>query len=48
LNKTGDILYLFLPYKPIGPIMLKGIKNKINRIYVAGNGTKLNGEIKMK
>jgi len=48
LNKTGDILYLFLPYKPIGPIMLKGIKNKINRIYVVGNGTKLNWDIKMK
>jgi alpha-L-fucosidase len=28
--------------------MLKGIKNKINRIYVVGNGTKLNWDIKMK
>jgi alpha-L-fucosidase len=48
LNKSGDILYLYLPYKPIGQIMLKGIKNKINRIYVVGNGTKLNWDIKMK
>jgi alpha-L-fucosidase len=48
LNKNGDILYLYLPYKPIGPIALKGIKNKINRIWVVGNGTKLNYDIKMK
>jgi alpha-L-fucosidase len=48
LNKTGDILYLYLPYNPNGQIMLKGLKNKINRIYVVGNGTKLNWDIKMK
>lgn len=48
LNKNGDILYLYLPYNPNGQIMLKGIKNKINRIYVVGNGTKLNWDIKMK
>lgn len=48
LNKTGDILYLYLPYKPIGPVMIKGLKNKINRIWVVGNGTKLNWDIKMK
>ena len=47
-NKSGDILYLFVPHKPNGDIMLKGIKNKINRIWVVGNGTKLNWEIKMK
>ncbi len=48
LSKTGDILYLFIPYKPIGPVMLKGIRNKINRIWVVGNGTKLNMDVKMK
>lgn len=48
LNKTGDILYLFVPYKPNGPLMLKGIKNKINRIWVVGNGTKLSWDVKMK
>ncbi|GAB1451986.1 alpha-L-fucosidase [Draconibacterium sp.] len=48
LNKSGDILYLYLPYNPNGQIMLKGIKNKINRIYVVGNGVKLNWDIKMK
>lgn len=48
LNNTGDILYLFVPHKPNGPLMLKGIKNKINRIWVVGNGTKLNWDVKMK
>lgn len=48
LNKSGDILYLYLPWKPNGPITLKGIKNKINRIWVVGNGTKLNWDVKMK
>ncbi|WP_299580262.1 alpha-L-fucosidase [uncultured Sunxiuqinia sp.] len=45
LNKAGDILYLFVPHKPNGPLMIKGLKNKINRIWVVGNGTKLNWEI---
>lgn len=48
LNKSGDILYLFVPHKPNGPLMIKGLKNKINRIWVVGNGTKLNWDIKMK
>jgi alpha-L-fucosidase len=41
-------LFLFLENKPIGPIAIKGIKNKINRIRVVGNGTKLKWDIKMK
>lgn len=48
LNQKGDILYLYVPHKPNGPLMLKGIKNKINRIWVVGNGTKLNWDVKMK
>jgi alpha-L-fucosidase len=48
LNATGNILFLYLPYAPKGSVMLKGIKNKINRIYTVGNGTKLNWDIKMK
>ena len=48
LNKNGDIIYLFVPHKPNGSIILKGIKNKINRIWVVGNGTKLNWDLKMK
>ncbi len=48
LNREGDILYLYLPYKPIGPVALRGIKNKVNRIWVVGNGTKLSYDVKMK
>jgi alpha-L-fucosidase len=42
------MLYLYLDGRPNGPVMLKGIKNKINRIWVVGNGTKLEPDIKMK
>ncbi|MDP4206603.1 MAG: alpha-L-fucosidase, partial [Bacteroidota bacterium] len=45
LNKEGDILYLYLPYKPNGPIEIKGLKNKINRIWVVGDGAKLNWKV---
>jgi len=45
LTKDRKILFLFLDYKPIGPIVLKGIKNKINRIRVVGNGIKLSWKI---
>lgn len=41
LNKTGDILYLYLPYKPNGPIEVKGLVNKVNRVWVVGNGAML-------
>jgi alpha-L-fucosidase len=48
LNKEGNILYLYVPHKPNGSLVLKGIKNKINRMWVVGNGTKLNWDVKMK
>lgn len=48
LNKEGNILYLYVPHKPNGPLMIKGLKNKINRIWVVGNGTKLSWDVKMK
>lgn len=41
LSKGGDILYLYLPYKPNGPIEIKGLMNKVNRVWVVGNGTML-------
>jgi len=41
LNKTGDILYLYLPYKPNGPVEIKGLMNKVNRVWTVGNGTML-------
>ena len=31
LNKKGDILYLFVPHKPNGSLILKGIKNKVQQ-----------------
>ncbi|MEN8247551.1 MAG: alpha-L-fucosidase [Bacteroidota bacterium] len=43
-----NIIYLFVTGKPNGPLMLKGIKNEILNIWVVGNGTKLNHEVKMK
>ena len=48
LSKDGKTLYLFVPGKPNGPIMLKGLVNKINRVWVVGSGIKLNFDVKMK
>ena len=42
LSKDSTMLYLFVTGNPKGQVMLEGVKNKINRIYVVGNGTKLN------
>jgi len=41
LSKDSTMLYLFVKGNPGGKVMLEGVKNRINRIYVAGNGTKL-------
>ena len=38
LSKAGDVLYLYLPYKPNGPIEVKGLMNKVNRVWVVGSG----------
>jgi alpha-L-fucosidase len=48
LSKDGKILYLFLTGKPNGPVMIKGLKNKVRSIWVVGNGTYLNHTIKLK
>lgn len=48
LSADSTILYLFMEDIPKGPIALRGVKNKINRIWVLGNGTKLSWDIKMK
>ncbi|NPA37385.1 MAG: alpha-L-fucosidase [Chlorobi bacterium] len=45
LSKNKDILYLFLDGKPNGPLVIKGLKNKINRIWVVGKGNKLNSKV---
>jgi alpha-L-fucosidase len=41
LSRDSTMLYLFVHGNPKGQVMVEGIKNKINRIYVVGNGTKL-------
>jgi alpha-L-fucosidase len=48
LSADKKTLYLYLDGKPNGPVMVKGLKNKVNRIWVVGNGTKLAYDIKMK
>lgn len=45
VSANSSTLYLFLPYKPVQSIALRGIKNDINRIRVVGNGTKLSYKI---
>ena len=45
LSKDKTILYLYVDNKPNGPLLIKGLKNKINRIWVVGNGTKLSHNI---
>jgi alpha-L-fucosidase len=41
ISKDSTMLYLFIHGSPKGQVMVEGVKNKINRIYVVGNGTKL-------
>ena len=41
ISKDSTMLYLFIHGNPKGEVMLEGVKNTINRIYVVGNGTKL-------
>ncbi len=48
LSDDSTILYLFFSYHPNGPIVLKGISNNINRIWVVGNGTKLDWKVYLK
>jgi len=44
ISKDSTMLYLFVNGNPRGEVMLEGLKNKINRIYVVGNGTKLSSK----
>ena len=45
LSENRDILYLYLNGRPNGPVVLKGLKNKINRIRVVGTGVKLKHKV---
>ena len=40
-HKGKDILYLFVPHTPNGPVRLKGLKNRIDRAWVVGNGSNI-------
>jgi len=48
LSQDSTILYLFVKGNANGQVTLKGISNKINRIWVVGNGTKLNHQVMSK
>lgn len=48
LSRDSTILYLFVKGDQGGQLTLKGISNKINRIWVVGNGTKLNHKVMSK
>ena len=41
LSKDKTMLYLFVKGNPKGDVVIRGLKNKINRIWVVGEGTKL-------
>lgn len=41
LNPKGNILYLYLPYRPTGPIEVKGLMNRVHRAWVVGHGARL-------
>ncbi len=45
LSKDKNILYLMVDGKNNGPLVVRGLKNKINRIWVVGNGTKLSHKV---
>lgn len=45
LSEDKQTLYLFVEGKPTGPIAIKGLKNKLHRIRIVGNGTLLGHEI---
>ncbi len=45
ISKDSATLYLFLHGKTSGPVMIKGLKNKIEEVTVLGNGTKLASKV---
>lgn len=45
LSKDSTTLYLYVDNQPNGPLLIKGLKNKVNRIWVVGNGTKLSYKV---
>jgi len=48
LSADRKTLFLYLTHQPIGPLMLKGIANKIESVRIVGPETKLKWDIQMK
>jgi len=48
ISADSTMLYLFFRGNSGGEIMLAGVRNEINRIYVVGNGTKLSWKMYLK
>jgi len=47
-SKDGRKLYLFIEHKPNGPIVVKGLKNKVATAWVVGSGVTINTKVMMK
>ena len=45
LNKAGDILYVYLPGRPNGPVEVKGLVNKVLRVRVVGHDADLSHQV---
>ena len=41
LNAAGDVLYLYLPYRPNESVELKGLKSRVKKVRVVGDGREL-------
>ena len=48
LSKDSTTLYLFLDGQPRGPVLIKGLKNRINAVWVVGNAVNLETKLMMK
>jgi alpha-L-fucosidase len=48
LSKDRTTLFLFLDSEPRGPVVIKGLKNAVQHVWVVGDGTKLDTQILMK
>ena len=48
LSADGRTLYLMLPYRPSGPIVVKGLQNTVQRVRVVGTGVRMDWDVKMK
>jgi alpha-L-fucosidase len=48
LSKDSTMLYLFLDGQPRGPVLIKGLKNRINAVWVVGNAVNLETKVMMK